>query len=561
VIQLQGDKVMGTDSIRSRLGSAVLLAGALALLAGCGSKETPAPAAPPAAPPAAAPPAAATADTGAAPAEAAAPTSQALAPTEQTWTPEDLEALLAPIALFPDPVLAQVMLASTNPQEVLDAGNWLIANPDLQTKALDQAAEKAGFTPPVRAIMQFRQIVDQMCLEMDWTTELGQAFTNDQAGVLTAVQRLRSQAMEVGNLQSSEQMKVETKVQDGQEAIIIEPPSPQVVYVPTYDPVTAYAPPPAAAAPAATTTTTTSSDDDDEGHSTGALVTTGLLAFGAGILVNEVFDDDDDDYYHHHDYYPNYYGGGGYYPPPYPYRPAYGNGYRPSNNYNRPQTYNKVLSDNNVVVVNPDRNKDYWNSYDKRGTTRGATTKARSPITAAKPGRSDLSQLNANARSRPAAGQAQSRDQRGQSGYAGARPEVRAQAKLPPATKNTASKAAANASSAKSRVAGGSSDRGYAGARPSGGSRTESARPSTAARPEAAQRDRPAAQSAASARPSQQQSRPRPQAAPSGGGRDTAMGGSSRGASERAASQRGRQSMPQGAKHQRGGGGGGKRDR
>ena len=83
------------------------------------------------------------------------------------------------------------LLASTNPQEVLDAGNWLVGNPDIKDKALDQAAEKAGFTPPMRAIMQFRQIVDQLCLEMGWTTELGQAFTNDEAGVFAAVQRLR----------------------------------------------------------------------------------------------------------------------------------------------------------------------------------------------------------------------------------------------------------------------------------------------------------------------------------------------------------------------------------
>ena len=117
----------------------------------------------------------------------ATPAAQPLPATEQTWTPEELEALLAPIALYPDPVLTQILLAATNPQEVLDAGNWLVANPDLEGDALDKAAEQAGFTPPMRAIMPFRQIVDQMCLEMGWTTELGQAYTNDQEGVLAAV--------------------------------------------------------------------------------------------------------------------------------------------------------------------------------------------------------------------------------------------------------------------------------------------------------------------------------------------------------------------------------------
>ena len=221
-----------------------------------------------------------------------------------------MEALLAPIALYPDPVLSQVLLASTNPQEVLDAGNWLVGNPDIKDKALDQAAEKAGFTPPMRAIMQFRQIVDQLCLEMGWTTELGQAFTNDESGVFAAVQRLRTQAKDVGNLQSSEQMKVEEKTQDGEQAIVISPPSPQVVYVPQYDPVAAYAPPAAApAAPATTTTTTTTTEDDDDGHSTGSMVATGLLAFGAGLVVANIFDDDDDDYYHNDNYYPNYHSG------------------------------------------------------------------------------------------------------------------------------------------------------------------------------------------------------------------------------------------------------------
>ena len=270
-----------------------LLAGIV--LAGCGSKEQDT------APQVTGAPAEG-AQAGAA-APDAAPSAPPLAATDQTWEPEAMEALLAPIALYPDPVLSQVLLASTNPQEVLDAGNWLVGNPDAEGKALDQAAEKAGFTPPMRALMQFRQVVDQMCLEMGWTTELGQAFTNDEAGVFAAVQRLREQAKDVGNLQSSSQMKVEEKTENGQEAIIISPPSPEVVYVPTYDPVAAYAPPPAtavAAAPAAapaTTTTTTTTRRTDKGHSTGSMVATGLLAFGAGLVVANIFDDDDDDYY------------------------------------------------------------------------------------------------------------------------------------------------------------------------------------------------------------------------------------------------------------------------
>ena len=190
--------------------------------------------------------------------------------------------------------------------------------------------------------------IDMLCLEMGWTTELGQAFTADQAGVLDAVQRLRKQAKDVGNLKSSEQMKVETEVQEGKEVVVLKPAEPEVVYVPQYDPQTAYAPVPAtatAAAPAATTTTTTTTTDT--GHSTGSLIATGVLAFGAGILVNELFDDDDD---HNGYYYPNYgYGGMPYYPP-YPYRPAYGGGYYPSNGYNRPPNYNSGFQNTGNIV-------------------------------------------------------------------------------------------------------------------------------------------------------------------------------------------------------------------
>ena len=82
------------------------------------------------------------------------------------------EELLAPIALYPDPVLSQVLIAATNPQEVLDAGNWLIANEALEGKALDDGAAQAGFTPPIRALVQFPQTIDMMCMEMGWTTEL-----------------------------------------------------------------------------------------------------------------------------------------------------------------------------------------------------------------------------------------------------------------------------------------------------------------------------------------------------------------------------------------------------
>jgi hypothetical protein len=326
-----------------RRSLAITLAlGVATALAGCGSKDQPATTAQVTAP----------APETAAPAAAPAPAPTPISATDvasASWTPEALEELLAPIALYPDPVLSQVLIASTNPQEVLDAGNWLIANEGLTGKALDDGAAKAGFTPPIRALVQFPQTIDMMCMELGWTTELGQAFVADQAGVLDAIQRLRRQAMDVGNLKSSEAMKVQTQVQEGKEVVVLSPPKPEVVYVPQYDPQAVYAP-----APAVTTTTvpatTTTVVEQKSGHSTGALVTTGLLAFGAGILVNEIFDDDDD--YRRGYYYPNYgYGGMPYYPP-YPYRPSYGGGYYPSNGYNRPPNYNSGFQNNGNIYVN-----------------------------------------------------------------------------------------------------------------------------------------------------------------------------------------------------------------
>jgi hypothetical protein len=402
--------------LRSLALCAVL--GAVATLSGCGSKEPPPQAQAPT--PVAAPdavPAAATA------------TPVTAAEVTRTWTPEALEELLAPIALYPDPVLSQLLIAATNPQEVLDAGNWLLQNTTLKGSALDDAAATVGFTPPIRALVQFPETVDMMCLELDWTTELGEAFVADQAGVLGAVQRLRKQAVDVGNLQSSEQMKVETQVQEGQEVVVLKPAKPEVVYVPQYDPVAAYAPAPATTTPATTVT------EEKSGHSTGAMITTGVLAFGAGILVNELFDDDHKnknknkyDYY-----YPNYgYGGMPYYPP-YPYRPSYGGGHYPSSGYNRPPGYNSGFNNSGNIVINTGGNRpgnNYWDRYDRKpgadGYNRPRPTS--SPISAARPNRPELNDLNKRQpRAMPAdvkrpSPNATAANWKGQGGYAGAKP-------------------------------------------------------------------------------------------------------------------------------------------
>lgn len=255
----------------------------------------------------------------------------------QTSLPPDaLDKLLAPIALYPDALLAQVLASSTKPQEVLDGGNWLIANSNLKDKELEQAAKAVGFTPPMIALMGFPTVLDMMCMKMEWTTELGEAVLADQPGVRASVQRLRQQATAMGNLQDSDYLKVENATKNDQNVIVLQSPDPKVVYVPQYDPVTTYTAPAPAAPAAATATSTTVTESS--GHSTTALVTTGLLAFGAGILVNEAFDDDDDDW--------DDFGG-------YPYYPSYGSGFYPSNNYHSSNNYNK---NTNINIDKGDNN-------------------------------------------------------------------------------------------------------------------------------------------------------------------------------------------------------------
>lgn len=549
--------------LRSLTLCAVL--GALASLSGCGSKEPPAAAQAPTAPVTPAP-------TTAAPAEAPAPITAA--EVTKTWSPEALEELLAPVALYPDPVLSQVLIASTNPQEVLDAGNWLLQNTSLKGKALDDAAASAGFTPPLRALVQFPETVDMMCMELGWTTELGEAFVADQAGVLDSIQRLRTQAIEAGNLQSSEQMQVETEQQEGKDVVVLKPADPQVVYVPQYDPVTAYAPLPQ-------TTTTTTTTTEDKGHSTGAMITTGVLAFGAGILINELFDDDDHNNKHKYDYYyPNYgYGGMPYYPP-YPYRPVYGGGYYPSHGYNRPPNYNSGWQNNGNIIINTGGNRPnggYWDRYDNRpGTGYQRPRQVSSPISAAKPGRPELQDLNKRQpRPMPAdykrpAPDATAANWKGQSGYAGAknRDKMSAQERIAAAQPGY-SKPAATANKAGSRdlpkappkvqgsYAGAKGDRAKPAAVPATRDLPKQAKPQgdrgyakpdmkPAAKPQQVDRAAP---------------KPMPNTRPAPAGNRTAVSGAQGGKADRAASQRGKQSLPQGARSKGGGGGGKKQKR
>jgi hypothetical protein len=151
---------------------------------------------------------------------------------------EEIEQLVAPIALYPDALVAQVLMASTYPLEVVEAARWSKANPGLKDKALQDALEKQKWDPSVKSLAAFPQILQMLNEKLDMTQKLGDAFLAQQKDVMDAVQRLRAKAQAAGNLKSSKEQTVTTE----QQVIKIEPADPQVVYVPTYNPTVVYGP-------------------------------------------------------------------------------------------------------------------------------------------------------------------------------------------------------------------------------------------------------------------------------------------------------------------------------
>ena len=165
-------------------------------------------------------------------------------------TAEELDQLLAPVALYPDSLLSQITTASTNPQEILDAHNWLEANPELTGTALTDAAVKQGFDPAFIALVNFPQVLQMMAEHVDDYAAIGAAFTADQGEVTASIQRLRADASAAGTLQTTEQQQVEVQQPaPGQTVYVIQPANPQVVYVPLYDPTIVYIRPTVVAAP------------------------------------------------------------------------------------------------------------------------------------------------------------------------------------------------------------------------------------------------------------------------------------------------------------------------
>jgi hypothetical protein len=156
---------------------------------------------------------------------------------------DQLDSLVAPIALYPDPLLSQTLVASTYPLEVIQLKQWLDQHKDLKGKALADAAQKQDWDPSIQALAGLPDLVKQLAENIKWTTDLGNAFLAQQSDVMDAVQRMRKKAQDAGNLKSSEQQKVETKVVESKQVVIIQQASPEVVYVPSYNPTVVYGAP------------------------------------------------------------------------------------------------------------------------------------------------------------------------------------------------------------------------------------------------------------------------------------------------------------------------------
>ena len=316
------------------------------------------------------------------------PTNDIGNPTETVpMNASELQALVAPIALYPDALVAQILAASTFPDQVAVASYWLQQNKSLTGSSLMQAVDQQSWDPSVKALTQFASVLDNMAKNLSWTSSLGEAYHNQQAEVMTAIQTLRAQAKAKGNLQSSSQIKV---VQQTPQTIVIQSASPQVVYVPQYNPAVIYGYPyviPGYVAPV---------------YSTGDMVAASMLSFGAGIAVGAMMSGGCCGWgysswncgwhgtaviYHGGGYYGNSAWHGGYYNGGYHNSYGYNNAYNHSgnnyNNYHGGNTYNKNVSGNTVNVnrqstqnlnANRSSGSNSWSQHDNSSGGGGKST-------------------------------------------------------------------------------------------------------------------------------------------------------------------------------------------
>src|SRR5262245_43902925 len=157
--------------------------------------------------------------------------------------PEQLDALVAPVALYPDPLLAQTLVAATYPLELVQLQQWLAKNKELKDKALSDAVAKQPWDPSIQSMAAFPDVVKRLTDDIQWTTDLGNAFLAQQSEVMDACQRMRKKAQDNGALKTNEQQKVETKKVEDKTVIVVESSNPEVIYVPSYSPTVVYGPP------------------------------------------------------------------------------------------------------------------------------------------------------------------------------------------------------------------------------------------------------------------------------------------------------------------------------
>ncbi len=302
-------------------------------------------------------------------------------PTESAqMDPSQLQALVAPIALYPDSLVAQILTAATFPDQVAIANYWMQQNKSLTGSALMQAVDKQSWDASVKALTQFPTVLDDLAKNLSWSSSLGEAYHNQQAEVMTAIQTLREQAKAAGNLKSSPQIKV---VQQAPQTIVIQPANPQIVYVPQYNPAVIYGTPYVT-----------------PGYSAGDVAAASIIGFGAGIAVGAMMAGGCCSWgysswncgwhgtavvYHGGAYYGNsawhggYYNGG--YHSSYGYNNAYNRAYA-QNNYNNYKAGHNTNVSGNTVNVNKQSAQNFstnhsaasnsWANRDAGGEKSGA---------------------------------------------------------------------------------------------------------------------------------------------------------------------------------------------
>jgi len=171
-------------------------------------------------------------------------TSQDQVPADSKLSNDQLDSLVAPIALYPDPIMSQVLMASTYPLEIVQLYQWMQKNKKMPPDKMAEAVKKENWDASVQAMVVLPDLVKNLNDNIKWTTDLGNAFLAQQSDVMDAVQRMRKKAKDKGALNSTEQQKVETKVVESKEVIVIQPATTEVVYVPSYNPTVVYGPPP-----------------------------------------------------------------------------------------------------------------------------------------------------------------------------------------------------------------------------------------------------------------------------------------------------------------------------